>query len=143
MIIKKIKLTLIVFGLTIAGGYAFLKYAFWEPSNLEAGSIAYILKIPDYAKKFPVWRAHNTPLYSYRIADGDKSDVVKIRYVSESSCLSLLPNVKNINATCKESSHGYFFCRKNANSSDGIDIVLKNIDDGCQIEIDIIGGEYL
>jgi len=123
--------------LVIAGGYLSLRYAFWEPSNVQPSSIAYTLKIPAYAKTFPVWQARSAPLYGYRIADGEKPHVTRIRYTSKSSCLSLLPNIKHLDASCETSQEGHFLCQKTNARSGDFDMVLLTIETGCKIDISI------
>jgi hypothetical protein len=125
----------------IACLYAYTLFAFWEPSNVERGSLIYQLKIPTIAKNYPTWDELGVPLYDFRIADGVKPRVVNIHYTSAMYFPSLILLINKLNFDCGKPEGKYAVCKKDSSHGAQYDISLKETDAGTEVEVSIIGDE--
>lgn len=83
---KRFWVFLAVFPVLIAGIlFSLLSLAFWEPSSVRSGSLAYLLAIPSAAKNFPVWKLCGAASYGHKMQDGPAPETYWIEYQTQLS----------------------------------------------------------
>jgi hypothetical protein len=99
-----------------------LKWVFWEPSDIQRNSLIYYLKVPKYAKEFPLWGTMNTPVYDVGHADGEKKSVTIIYYISSLNQQNLLEMAKNLAFKCRHLVKGKVVCNKKTDVGQSIEL---------------------
>ena len=84
---RKVLLVLFAASPFIAAAIPFLllALAFWEPTSVRPGTLAYLLAIPSSAKDFPLWKPCGSASYSHRAQDGTAPEMYWIDYESKLS----------------------------------------------------------
>lgn len=121
-ILKYLAISVVVIIIAI---FLSLKWAFWEPSDIQQNSFFYYLKVPKYAKEFPLWGIVDTPTYDVRYADGEKKSVTIIHYISSLNQHEFLE-------TAKKKAFGCHLLNEEEGACE------KKIDIGQFVEIDFV-----
>jgi len=119
---------------------AYLKWVFWEPSDITQGSLTYWLKVPAVAKQFPVWGANSEVLYDVRIADGVKPSFAIINYSSSNTLDQLMSNTKSLGFDCKVFENKDAVCDKN--TGDGKSQQINITDTSSNRKVNVLLGGY-
>jgi hypothetical protein len=119
---------------------AYLKWVFWEPSDITQNSFTYWLKVPAVAKQFPIWSANSEVLYDVRIADGVKPSFAIINYSSSNTLNQLMSNTKSLGFDCKVFENKDAVCDKNTNDEKSQQINIT--DTGGNRKVNVLLGGY-
>ena len=87
-------------------------WSFWEPSDIQKGSLIYRLKVTVDAQTFPVWNQVSVPKYDVNIADGEKPSATILRYDSSLMLSALLDKARIANFSCQQIEPNAAICDK-------------------------------
>lgn len=120
--VKVLKYIMIGVAVITITAFILLKWVFWEPSDIKRSSFLYYLKVPEYAKNFPIWDAVNTPTYDIRHTDGERKSATIIYYVSSLSRNELWKMANKLTSKCYQLTGEESICKKEVDIGQYIEI---------------------
>lgn len=132
--------TLIILIATVLLAFTYLKWSFWEPSDIKRNSLIYWLKVPNVARDFPVWDITDEATFDVRIADGLKPSFTIVEYSSSNKLDDLITMSKQIGFNCKLFQNKAAVCDKEMDNGKFQQINMTN--KTSKREITIVFGGY-